>query len=383
MVDFDLGSGVAAAVGAGQNLQVVGAKGDGIVIGDDAQVLEAKDGVGVERGGPGAIRRGGIGGAVGKPRVVAAQEPDQKGIGALAVADAGETEFGQEAILEGAKEAFDAPLALRGRRWDPPDSEVAEDPPDLGGRRRALQLLLEGQWGAGLAVKDPMAIGVDGEGDAVAVNKRVEKMQIPLGVLMVAEFGGEHRPGGIVHRGQEGKPGAAGLQPGMGAAIEEDEHARLGHALPAAAMPWRPAPSRTAEAGFVQDAMDGGAGQPEAFPLGEELGEVLMIDSGIGPLGQGDHPVTRGLSGPPGRLASLVAVDEGRGATDAVSTPQAPDLSDTPAQKLSGLRHEELAALQGHHYHDALLHFGGQSNRPLRHTAGVRAPGGRTFSLNS
>jgi hypothetical protein len=50
---------------------------------------------------------------------------------------------------------------------------------------------------------------------------------------------------------------------------------------------------------------------------------------------------------------------------------------------LSGLGHEELAALQGHHHHDALLHLGCQSHRPLRHTAGVRPPGGRTFSLNS
>src|SRR5438445_422237 len=165
MVDFDLGSGVAAAVGPGQNLQAVRAEGDGIVVGDDAQVLEAKDGVGVERGGPGAIRWRGVGRAVGKPRVIAAQEPEKKGIGALAGADAGETEFGQEAILEGAKEAFDAALALGRRGWDPPYPEVAEDPTDLGGCRRALQLLLEGQWSPGLAVKDPMAIGVDGEGD--------------------------------------------------------------------------------------------------------------------------------------------------------------------------------------------------------------------------
>ena len=194
-------------------------------------------------------------------------------------------------------------------------------------------------------MKDPMAIGVDGEGDAMAVGECVEKLKIPVGVLVVAEFGGEHRSGGIVHSGEEGEPGAAGLQPGMGAAIEEDEHARLGHALPATAMPRRPAAAGTADADLVQNAMEGGAGQPEALPLGEEFGEVLMIDSRIGLLGQGDHLVPRGLIGPPGRLSPLVAVDEGCGAADAVPTPQAPDLPDTPAQELSGLGHEELAAL--------------------------------------
>ena len=147
LVDLDLGSGVAAAVGPGENLQAEQAERDGIVIGDDAQVLEAKDGGGVERGGPRAIRRRGIGGEVGKARVIAAQEPAQKDIGALAGADVGEAQFGQEAILKGAKEAFDAPLALGRRRWDPSDPEVAEDPTDLGGCRRALQLLREGEWG--------------------------------------------------------------------------------------------------------------------------------------------------------------------------------------------------------------------------------------------
>src|SRR5207253_4104720 len=106
------------------------------------------------RRGPGAIRQRGVGRGVGKPRVVTAQEPGEKGIGARAVTDTGEAEFGQEAILKGAKEAFDAALALRRRGGDPPNPEVAEDPTDLGGRRRALQLLLEGPRGPGLGVED-------------------------------------------------------------------------------------------------------------------------------------------------------------------------------------------------------------------------------------
>src|SRR5437660_11452252 len=113
-----------------------------------------------------------------------------------------------------------------------------------------------------------MAIGVDGEGDAMAVGECVEKLKIPVGVLVVAEFGGEHRSGGIVHSGEEGEPGAAGLQPRMGTAIEEDEHARLGHAPSSAAVQWRPAAACTVAAGLVQHSPGGGAGPARALAPG-------------------------------------------------------------------------------------------------------------------
>src|SRR2546429_559645 len=49
----------------------------------------------------------------------------------------------------------------------------------------------------------------------------------------------------------------------------------------------------------------------------------------------------------------------------------------------SGARGESPSRAEGPAREAASLLLGGQSNRPLRHTAGVRAPGGRTFSLNS
>jgi hypothetical protein len=54
LMDVDAGFGIAAAVG--ENLQHMGAEGDGVVVGDDARVLETEDRVRDELGGPGTIR---------------------------------------------------------------------------------------------------------------------------------------------------------------------------------------------------------------------------------------------------------------------------------------------------------------------------------------
>jgi len=169
----------------------------------------------------------------------------------------------------------------------------------------------------------------------------------------------------------------------MGASIEENEQPGLGHAFSATAMPRRSTPTRTGDPGLLQDAMDGRAGELDAFPLLEHLRQMLMIEPGVGSLGEGDQAVANALGGPPRGGPSLVAVDESAGAAESVGAPQAPDLSDTPTKELSGLGHQKLAPLQGHHHHCALLHFRGQHNRPLRHAAMVRPRGGRTFSLNS
>lgn len=112
---------------------------------------------------------------MGKAGVVAGQKPTEKGVGGPEVADISEVQFGQEPILKRPEEAFDATAALRRGSGDPPNPELAEDPPDLGRRGRAMQLLPERDRGAALSVEDAMPVGVGGERDPVPTSEQVEQ----------------------------------------------------------------------------------------------------------------------------------------------------------------------------------------------------------------
>lgn len=88
LVDLDAGFGVAAAVG--QKLKDVRAEGDGVVVGDDARVLEAEDGIRDEMGGPGTIRALRPRRRSGKACIVAAEESREEGVRGVCGGDARE-----------------------------------------------------------------------------------------------------------------------------------------------------------------------------------------------------------------------------------------------------------------------------------------------------
>ena len=71
LVDFHGGFGVTAPARSRGDLQAMRAERDGVVVADDAEVLEAEDRLGVEPGRPRAIRGCGIGRRLGKARIVA------------------------------------------------------------------------------------------------------------------------------------------------------------------------------------------------------------------------------------------------------------------------------------------------------------------------
>ena len=162
-VDVHAGFGVAGPMGIGEDLERVLLQGDGVVVGDGPQVLETKDGVGVEPAGPGAIGGRALRRGTSEAGIVAGEEVGEEGIGRLLVADAREAEFDDETILEGAEEAFNAPLSLGTGGGDPGDAELAQHAADLGGGALPLQLLLERPAGGSCAFEDAVPIGVHGE----------------------------------------------------------------------------------------------------------------------------------------------------------------------------------------------------------------------------
>src|SRR4029453_18063784 len=85
------------------------------------------------------LRRG-----LGKVTVVGREVGGQEGLGPRAGLDPAEAELGDEAVLEGGPQAFDATLGLGRVRGDVADPEVPQDLAELGGMLRALELLLKG-----------------------------------------------------------------------------------------------------------------------------------------------------------------------------------------------------------------------------------------------
>jgi hypothetical protein len=85
---------------------------------------------------------------------------------------------------------------------------------------------------------------------------------------------------------------AAAFQPGVMAAVKLEEHAFLRHALAAGAMARRTPGAGAAQSRGCEEAMDGGPGDVEAFLVGEQFGEVLMIDAGVRRADEAEHAIT-------------------------------------------------------------------------------------------
>jgi hypothetical protein len=105
-------AGVTSAPGAGRDLDDVVVHGDGVVAAHPSLGLEAEDPVEVEVMRERAEGAAGVVGGDGEATVVGGDESGEEGVGGRGIGDIGETELGDEAILPGAPEAFDAALGL-------------------------------------------------------------------------------------------------------------------------------------------------------------------------------------------------------------------------------------------------------------------------------
>ncbi len=224
LVDVHAGFGVTGPVGIGEDLERAVLQGDGVVVGDDPRVLETKDGVGVKPAGPGAIGGRALRRGTREAGIVAGEEIGEEGIGRLPVSNAGETEFDDEPILEGAEEAFNAPFGLRTGGRDPGDAKLAQHAADLGGGALPLQLLLQRPARVSCAFEDAVPIGVDGEGQAGTEGELAEDLEIAVGGFLRVEPASEHVAGGIIDERMQDEGRATLLQPGVVAAVALDEH---------------------------------------------------------------------------------------------------------------------------------------------------------------
>ncbi len=338
LVDLDRGLRIAATAGSGEELQAVRAAGDGVIVADDPLVLEAEDGLRIESGWPRPIGRSGISGWPREAGIEAWEEGREVGIGPLTVAHGSETEFVTQAILEGAKEPLDATFGLGALGGDPLDAQFLEGAFDLGGRGFPSELFLQGQGTLRrLAVKDPMAIAVRCDGDALSLRERREDLEITVRIFLVPKGSGEDLPRSVILDGEQGETRATPVQPIMVAPIELHEQAFLQHPLATSAVARWPPPPYAGQARLAQDAADRGTREGEAFPLGQEFLQVVVVHARVGGRGEAHDAGADTVRDPVDGRAPAIPMDEGGKAPGANSRAQPADLTNGPSQEFGGL----------------------------------------------
>jgi hypothetical protein len=123
---------------------------------------------------------------------------------------------------------------------------------------------------------------VQGEWDAPPPDDLAHDLEVALGVLLFAEASRQHLTGGVVDGSDQTQVGSPPFQPVVPAGVDLHEHARLGIAVTPASVPRRSPLTWRRDAGGGQDAMDAGPGYRQPVLLDQKLGQVLLVETGIG-----------------------------------------------------------------------------------------------------
>lgn len=143
------------------------------------------------------------------------------------------------------------------------------------------KLILERERGARIPMKEAVAIGVDGGGDAIVLNEVTEEQEVAVRVFFLTKDGSEDVACRVIDGGVQDQPGAPVLQPGMVAPVHLHEEAGLGHAFAAPAMAWRTACPGAADASSPKEPLHRFAGHLDPLAVGEQFGEVVIIHASI------------------------------------------------------------------------------------------------------
>src|SRR5213593_92475 len=254
------------------------AKGDGVVVGDEARVAAAQDeGEVLGRAAPDRLR-GGRG--PGEAAIEVGDEGGQVGVRGGDGGDAAEAQFADEPILQRGPQPLDAALGLGRAGGDVADAEVLQDAAEVGRPLRAGELFLERPVGV-VADEEVEAVAVEGERQAVLGEELVEQGGVAMDVFGGAEVQGEDLRGRIVDGAEEHEGRRRGAEPGEGAAVDLHEAAAGGFGGAPAPGPGRaPRPLGWAPEGATESA-DGLATHPEAMLLIELLRQVSIVETDV------------------------------------------------------------------------------------------------------
>src|SRR5262245_10072360 len=272
--DEDAQPGAGAAPGLLAELQGDEVGGDDVVAADDALGLETEDLIEIDAP-EGDEGRGGVSGRPAELGVEGGQDAlAQVAVGRGDRGDAGQPQLVDETPLQGAIGALTAPARLRGVAEDVLDAQAGKSPPDLRG-----SAAIDGAAGGGRVGGPVRAIGIEGHGQAVALEDRAQgghDGRHALAALVQASV--EHALGRVVDDHDHGEPEVWHQgEPAMATAVEMQQLAETGPRLPAPAMP-AARPLLGHQAGGLQGAFDERVAETHAVVAAGELVKVPDVE---------------------------------------------------------------------------------------------------------
>jgi len=148
--------------------------------------------------------------------------------------------------------------------------------------------------------------------------------QVRPAVLDRAEGRPDDRPGRVVDGADEGQPRPAALEPVVRTAVDLDQQPGLGHPLAAAPVPRRAALPGGPQAGPAEQALERRAADDDALGLGQQLGQVAVVDAPIAAPREVHDARPVGRREAPRRGPAAVAVDDALDAHRPVPCAQPP-----------------------------------------------------------
>ena len=371
LVHLDAATSVGRAVAAWGDGQAVAVERDRVVLSDDALVLEAEDVVRLEAGGPGEVGGSRLGGRDSEAGVVARQEALQDLVSVIERGGPGLAQRFDEAVLESAEEALNAALGLGRVGRDELDGQFVEEATELAARGLAGQLFGDGSLLG--ALEDGVAVGVEGQGKAMGLAEVAQEQEIAGGVFFGAEDSPRDLTGGIIDGGNQAEFGPAVFEPRVVAAVDLEEHARLGAALSPAAVARGTALAGARQADLAANASHAGTRDGDAVVFGEDVGQVMVVIVGVMGGSQGSHilPYFR-RKAPLGR-PTPVTVDQACRTVSAILSQETPHVAQGELQLPSGLGASPSSGKNLGDYEQALLLSNGQCHLCVHKV---------TFSLN-
>ncbi len=194
---------------------------------------------------------------------------------------------------------------------------------------------------------------------------RGEQLEIGRRVLLVAERRRHDPPGRVVDRADEGQPRPAALEPVVPAAVELEEQALGRHPLAAAPVARRSVPARAGDARRPQRPPDGRPADDDPFALGEQLGEVGVVDRPVRRPPELDDPGPQVGRQTPARRPVAVAMDEAGRPVALERRPQPPDLALGQPERPGRLDHRQFMLQDPGQYPCSALLLGGHRDRRL------------------